>query len=58
MSAENAKKRGISGWLILDKPYGWTSTQAVLPPTRTVRGPGTGWLPRTPQKRMIISSGI
>ncbi len=29
MSVEKAKKRAISGWLILDKPYGMTSTQAV-----------------------------
>ncbi len=29
MRAEKAKKRAISGWLILDKPFGMTSTQAV-----------------------------
>ena len=29
MSGEKRAKRDISGWLILDKPYGMTSTQAV-----------------------------
>jgi tRNA pseudouridine55 synthase len=29
VSAERLAKRDVSGWLILDKPYGMTSTQAV-----------------------------
>ncbi len=29
MSADKRLKRSVSGWLILDKPYGITSTQAV-----------------------------
>lgn len=29
MSGEKRQKRDVSGWLILDKPYGMTSTQAV-----------------------------
>jgi hypothetical protein len=32
-----------------------TSTHEVLPPYRSVRGPGTGREPRTPQKRTLIS---
>src|SRR5438445_5372635 len=32
-----------------------TSTQAVLPPYRTVSGPGVGLEPRVPQKRIFIS---
>src|SRR5438477_9797458 len=31
-----------------------TSTQAVLPPYRTVSGPGVGIEPRVPQKRIFI----
>lgn len=33
------------------------STQDVLPPISTVPGPGTGMLPRTPQKRTRKSDG-